>query len=432
MPALRTAQADVQDDRTRASQSLARALCVLRPVLDIVDQAASESDGVEWCRRRGWHEFLLALSDSELASAEERGLSLALLEQRAAPATLLELVRDVERATRLPRVVAPELPLPAAALRGVSARKREQLAALLAALSPLAARAARIVDVGAGSGHLSRLAAELFERETLGVDRDVERNQAASARAEARARDVGKLKLSFLLADACVESPAYAASDLLIGLHACGELGCRLTLAAARAGADLVLISCCLQKIRAEARRGLSRAGGELVLRRAALGLTNLSAGADGVETSLREALRAREARFALRQLLRARGVTLSAGEEMRGINRRRAHSGLGELATRALAARALAPASPREIADHEEQAKRDYGVVRRLSLPRNLLSRLVELAVVLDRAAALEERGHAVRVATFCERRVTPRNLALFASTDATRLPELRFEKPA
>jgi len=51
----------------------------------------------------------------------------------------------------------------------------------------------------------------------------------------------------------------------------------------------------------------------------------------------------------------------------------------------------------------------------------------VVELSVVLDRAALLEESGYAVRVATLFERAVTPRNISLFASRDASRLPALQ-----
>jgi SAM-dependent methyltransferase len=411
---------------THAARALGQALDVLRPVLDIVNQAPDEGESIEWCRRRGWEAFLLGLSDAELRACEENGLWVGLREHPAAPGSLLALAEQVESATRLPHIVAASLPLPVASLRGVSSRKRDQLSALLAALSPLAERAERVVDVGAGSGHLSRLAAELFQRQTLGVDRDSQRSRAASAWAERRARDVGELKLRFIVADAMSEPEAFTPNDLLIGLHACGELGDRLVLSAASAGADLALISCCMQKIRTPERPALSRAGADLRLRRAALGLTNLSAGAEGVETSLEATLRAREVRFALRRLLRARGITLAPGEEMRGINRRRARAGLAELAPRALAARSLAPPTALEIHAHEREAARDYARLRRLSLPRNGLARLVELAVVLDRAVALEERGHSVCVATFCERRVTPRNLALFASVDATRLPAI------
>jgi SAM-dependent methyltransferase len=411
---------------TLVARALSRALAVLHPVLDIVDQPIDDGDSIEWCHRRGWEEFLLALSDADLRRAEETGLLGVLRARHDAPPSLLILAEEVDVATRLPRVLVDSMALPKASLRGVSSRKQEQLASLLAALSPLALHAERLVDVGAGSGHLSRLAAELFRRPTVGVDRDTQRSQAASAWAAQRARDVGGLELEFVVADACRDPWSFAPSDLLIGLHACGELGDRLVTAAAGARADLTLVSCCLQKIRAPERRGSSLAAASFALRRAALGLTNLSTGADGVETSLEESLRAREVRFALRRLLRARGVILAPGEEMRGINRRRARDGLAELAQRAFAARSLPAPTAAELSEHEREAARGYAIVRRLSLPRNLLARLVELCVVLDRAATLEERGYAVRVATFCERRVTPRNLALFASVDATRLPRV------
>jgi hypothetical protein len=47
-----------------------------------------------------------------------------------------------------------------------------------------------------------------------------------------------------------------------------------------------------------------------------------------------------------------------------------------------------------------------------------------VELAVVLDRAAALEESGQHVIVGTLFDQSVTPRNVALFASRARERLP--------
>jgi hypothetical protein len=108
----------------------------------------------------------------------------------------------------------------------------------------------------------------------------------------------------------------------------------------------------------------------------------------------------------------------------MRGINRRRAHAGLRYLAERALALRSLAPPSEGELRRHAAAASARHGVVRRLSLPRHMLARLVEVSVVLDRAAALEEAGHGVLVATLFECAVTPRNIAIFASRSPARLP--------
>ena len=53
---------------------------------------------------------------------------------------------------------------------------------------------------------------------------------------------------------------------------------------------------------------------------------------------------------------------------------------------------------------------------VRRYELVRHLFRRPLELWLVLDYAMALEEAGYRVRVGTFCERALTPRNLLVDA----------------
>jgi hypothetical protein len=172
-------------------------------------------------------------------------------------------------------------------------------------------------------------------------------------------------------------------------------------------------------------RAPLSAACEGLTLRREVLGLTNLTSQARGVEVSIEATMEARQARWGLFYLLKSRGLEVSPGEEMRGLNRRRARAGLADLAARALDLRGLAPASGEEIRAFEEEGRRRFGAVRRLSLPRNMLARVVEIAVVLDRAAALAERGHHVRVGTLFERAVTPRNIAVLASRAPSRLPD-------
>jgi SAM-dependent methyltransferase len=406
------------------TERLERALGVLTPVLDIVGTPVSEGVAPAWCERRGWAEFLLSLNDVELRACEEQGLETGLARSAHAPRELLALAAAVRKVTELPRLDARALPLPPAALRGVPARKRDQLAVLLGVAAPLAARASRVVDIGAGSGHLARLSAELFGRETLAVERDESRLRTARARNRQRVRDVGPLDVRFARANVGRDELELCASDLAVGLHACGELGDRLVLAAAAARCDLLLCSCCFQKIRTPERVALSRTGGALVLRRSELGLANLSSGVTGVEATLGENLAGREARLALRRLLQARGVEVLAGAEMRGVNRRRAQTGLPALAARVLSARKLAPPTPAELRCHGERAQREHAAIRRLSLPRTLLGRLVELSVVLDRAALLEETGQSVLVAQLFEQRVTPRNTALLATAEPRNLP--------
>jgi SAM-dependent methyltransferase len=393
-------------------------LHTLLPVHDILDGRVDDVDPPAWCVDRGWVDFLLALGDDELRRCESEGLAARAPELRGAPASLVALASAVVECTRLPMLEIDRRAPPPSALRSVSERKREQLAALLGAVAPMAARAARIVDVGAGEGHFTRLAAELFDREALGIERNTVRVASATARAESRANEIDSVGnvARFVALDACREPLGFASDDLAVGLHACGEVGDRLITAAAEAGCEVALVSCCLQKIAGPTRAPLSRAAAGLTLRKDTLGLTNLTAQPVGIEASIDATIEARQVRFALLRLLRARGVVLAPGEEMRGINRRRAHRGLRDVAERALAQRGLPCPTDAEVAHHEGESRRLYGVVRRLALPRSMLARLVEIAVVLDRAAALAESGARITVATFVQRAVTPRNIVILA----------------
>jgi hypothetical protein len=396
---------------------LNRLLATLLDVRDVLEARVEMAAIPAWCERRGWTRFLLGLDDGALQRAEAHGLAAELPSLRGAPSSLCALAREVEQQCRLPELAgAPRLPAPS--LRNVKLRKQAQLASVLAGVAAMAERAERIVDVGAGSGHLTRLSAELFGRPTLGLERNVDRVAAAERHGHRRSGSV-----RFVAVDARQDLQLHE-RDLAIGLHACGELGDRLLQHAARAGCDVALVSCCLQKISGRLRPPLSKAGGGLELKREHLGLTNLTQQPRGVETSIEATIAARQARFALGCLLRTRGIELEPGAEMSGINRRRASLGLAALAERALALRDLTPASASELAHHETAAAREYALVRRLSLPRSMLARALEVAVSLDRASHLEEYDYQVRLIALFDRGVSPRNIGLFASRDAARLP--------
>lgn len=396
--------------RRAVSTDLARALELVVPALDIARGRAASKEPPGWCEARGYTAFLASLTDEELARCEAEGLASRLPSLPGAPPSLLRLGRAALEVASVPERRAAGRGTRLDRPRSIPERKRRQLEVVLDAVGPMAARARRIVDVGAGRGHFTRLAAEAFDRDAVGIEREPRRVEAAERLGEGtRAR--------FRVLDACRDALALSPDDLAVGLHACGGLGDRLVLEAARARCDVALVSCCLQKIDGPSRAPLSAAAAAagLVLPREALGLSNLTVRLVGVEASLGEMLDARRHRHALGRLLRARGVEVAPGEEMRGINRRRAREGLAGLAARALAHRGLAPATAAEIAEHEAEAAVEFGLIRRWTLPRAMLARPLEVAVVLDRAAALEERGYAVRVAEVFDADATPRNLAIF-----------------
>src|SRR5450432_1549870 len=266
----------------------------LVPALDIVAERVDDARVPTWCAARGWSEFLHGLGQRELERCEAQGLAFVVDALPGAPHALSELAALVRDVSVLPALDAASVNGKGEDYRGVSFRKREQLASLHGALPTLAAAAERIVDVGAGSGHLTRLAASHFSRAALGLERDAERVERATTRATAELRNA-PFPAQFAVIDACREPLLLEAEDLAIGLHACGELGDALVRAVAASGADLVLVSCCLQKISGPRRDALSRAARGFSLRREILGLSNLTSQAVGVEASIGRTMQARQ-----------------------------------------------------------------------------------------------------------------------------------------
>jgi hypothetical protein len=255
----------------------------------------------------------------------------------------------------------------------------------------------------------------------VGIDKSRDRVDAASA----RAAQAGTARLRYVAMDAYQEPLEFAPTDLVVGLHACGELGDLLVSRAAACGSSAALVSCCLQKIRLPRRMPLSRAAQGLVLARDVLGLANLTSQARGVETDIATTMLSRQKRYALRCLLEGRGLNVPPGAEMKGLNRRATRARFGDIVARVCQIRDLPPPTSAEVRFFEAKSMAVFGRIRRYSLPRNLLGRLVEVAVVCDRAALLAESGLAVQVLGLCEPGVTPRNLAIFACRDSAQLPK-------
>jgi SAM-dependent methyltransferase len=400
---------------THLATALDRALGILEHTQDLVAARPVEGDAPEWATRRGWRDYLSNLSDEQVHEAERDPASW-LAAQPLAPGSLRAIAREAAAlGSHFRDVSEPERrPLE----RNVKRRKQVQLDAFSAVAQRTFAGVTRIVDLGAGHGHLTRaLARALRPDETLGVDWDDERI--------ARAIDLaGEGGPRFVHADANREEGAEGdwltldARDLVVGLHPCGDLGDALVSRAREAGAHVLAVSCCFQETQRSARDALSeqaqRAG--FSVPKHALGLANLSPVSFEGSGSLAEKRAWRQTRLALRLLLEARGVELAPGAEGRGVPKDRLRQGLGAVATLSLAKRGLPPATAPELAEASVRAATAHADIARLALPRHALARVLELAIVLDRARLLEEGGWRTDVVTLFSSRTSPRNLAIVA----------------
>lgn len=397
----------------------ARLIAENRDVLD-ARPGGGDDDALPALAARGWAAFLVSLDDAALAAVEIGGHEAEW--PAGVPPSLLALRDHARRVCRLPPLAPHDARAPAArsARRAESARKHAQVDAFARVILPVAAEAARVVDVGSGHGHLTRAIAEQLALPVIGL----EHNRALALRARALSSIAAPSAApSFAVSDVLADGIPVADGDCLVGLHACGDLGDAMTESVARARASIALVGCCLQKIRAPSRRSLCESEHTgLSLPRTLLGLSNLTARDEGVEAMRSDNLAGRERRLALHRVLAEHGVELRLGAELEGLNRRAAQRDLRSLVLRVFELRGRAPPSRAAIEDAAAWARVQYARSRRLSLPRSLLARALEVFVLLDRARYLEERGFVVAVGTVFPLSASARNLVLVAKRRESR----------
>ena len=397
------------DAAARNSTSRFRAASeLLASVHDIITDRPFGAMPPRWSERRGWSEWLANRSDAEVAHAERDGLAAILRSSTDAPNDLADLARVSTEIADLP--VSHGTPRGLVARAHISERKRRQVASFAALVGALPARHARIVDVGSGHGHLTRHLAESLGIAAQGWERDAAR--VATATSLARGSNT-----TFHCIDVLRDPPALTVRDLVVGLHCCGDLGDRAVRIACDANGSIAIIGCCPQK-RIGDRAPLTDIDGvassQLTLPHAALGLANVRDGGDGIEADLATRIRSRVHRFALHALLDARGIILAPGEEMRGVNRRTATLDFEALVSKAFSVRSLPAPSATIVRAADRSAWERYARIRRWMLPRDMLARVVEVWVALDRAAYLEAHGYACDVTIAFDRETSPRNVAM------------------
>lgn len=344
---------------------------------------------------------LLALSDAELAKLE-----------RDSDAALALLVRYLPDIAEL--AVLTELPsLPPASLRArnpcwdweIPGRKREQIEAFAATVL---SGGQPVLDWCGGKGHLGRLLASQWQVdvETLDIDPVL----CAAGEQLAARQNIGH---AFVVADALAETAWPKAGQHAVALHACGDLHRSLIeRGVARSVGSIDLAPCCYHRGVGAYYQALSST--------ARLGLTR-----DDTRLAVTETVTAsaRLARHRDRQMAWKLGfdayrkmVAEAAYKSFKPVPASWFQGDFLAFLT-GMAGREVLPLPSAALADACERLgwlrQRE---VMRLSIVRHAFRRSLEVWLVLDLAVYLESRGYAVTVGSFCERRLTPRNLLISA----------------
>ncbi|WP_085639403.1 MULTISPECIES: methyltransferase [unclassified Pseudomonas] len=294
----------------------------------------------------------------------------------------------------------------------VPGRKWQQIEAFASRLS-FASRPVHWLDWCAGKGHLGRRLLGAEQQLTC-VEFDpllVASGQALSQRHHLHALHVEQ---DVLAADAAT---VLDARHTPVALHACGDLHVRLMQLASAAGCkNMAIAPCCYNRIRLTEYQALSSPGLRSVLQ---LSLEDLALPMSETVTAGARVRRQRDTSMARRL-----GFDLWQ-RQLRGVDEYLPTPSLpsawldkpfADYCRDLAALKELSTSGEPDWPALEAAGWQRLAEVRNLELLRGLFRRPLELWLNLDRALFLGEQGYAVRLGTFCDTPLTPRNFLLLA----------------
>jgi hypothetical protein len=294
----------------------------------------------------------------------------------------------------------------------VPGRKWQQIEAFAGCLQ-FAHAPTHWLDWCSGKGHLGRRLLQTGQQLTC-LEYDpalVASGQALSQRHQLHALHVEQDVL------AASAASMLNAGHTPVALHACGDLHVQLIrLASAASCKQLAIAPCCYNRISLNVYQPLSSAAEHSVLR---LSLDDLALPMSETVTAGARVRRQRDTSMARRlafDLLQ---------RQLRGVDEYLPSPSLpsawldkpfADYCRDLAALKDLSTVAEQDWVALEAAGRQRLAEVRNLELLRGLFRRPLELWLILDRALFLIEQGYAVRLGTFCETPLTPRNFLLLA----------------
>lgn len=333
-----------------------------------------------------------------------------------APAPFAELAaRAAELAAVGPLPASVLASLPASFSVDVPGRKWQQIDAFAASLD-FRQPVRHWLDWCAGKGHLGRRLAHAGTPLTC-LEYDAALVADGQRLSRRLALDARHLEQDVLAASA---AERLHAAHTPVALHACGALHMRLLqLASAKGCRQLAVAPCCYNRIDAQRYAPLSQTAqtSTLHLSRDDLGLP--------LQETVTAGNRVRRQRD---QSMARRLAFDSLQRELRGVDAYLPtpslppawlHKPFADWCRDLAALKGLPEPGERDWTALEAAGWQRLAEVRNLELVRGLFRRPLEVWLLLDRALYLEEQGYAVRLGSFCDYQLTPRNLLLLAERD-------------
>ncbi|MGF1762729.1 methyltransferase [Aliivibrio kagoshimensis] len=316
------------------------------------------------------------------------------------------------RLTQVPSAALHPVATPRGIDCGIPGRKWQQIEAFVAAVDN---QSEHWLEWCAGKGYLGRLLSAQHPRRKV---TSVEWQSTLCADGQTYA-DLHQLNMQFVQADALKkETQQYIIQDQhAVALHACGELHTQLLQSVVVTEAKQVSISpCCYHLISHEHYCGLSTAAQETQL---TLTKRDLRLPLQETVTAGKRTQRHRITEVTYRLGFDALQRTLFEPSEympVPSIKKSLLANGFEAFCYWAAKQKGLTLPSDIDFNYWLVQGTGRLKLVDRMDLVQLVFKRPLEMWLVLDRALYLQESGYDVKVATFCQRQFTPRNIIISA----------------
>lgn len=297
----------------------------------------------------------------------------------------------------------------------VPGRKWQQITAFLEALPPsvLHASCDEIFDWCAGKSHLGRLAASVTHKRLHAVERD-----ASLCDAGKHLASQASVRAHFQCADVLRDPLRFGRHQQVFALHACGDLHRQLVRLWNESEAKILAFApCCYDKWLKQDYVPLSSTAQH----------NNLHLTRTQVRLAMQEAVTASAREQHMMHELKILRLGFDRLQrEIRGLDEYLPTPSLPLSATKwgtqkvfaVLAERkGLALPTGLNLDVYVNEARRNYGRIRRLQLAGHGFRRALELWMITDLALYLEQSGSDVRLQEFCPRRLSPRNIQVIAT---------------
>ncbi|MEO0889889.1 MAG: methyltransferase, partial [Pseudomonadota bacterium] len=226
-------------------------------------------------------------------------------------------------------------------------------------------------------------------------------------------------KMTFVQGDAfnSQAKAVFKPTQHAVALHACGDLHVRLMQYGSENGIAAMTISpCCYHLIQSEHYQPMSEQGRASSL---SLSKQELRIPLQQTVTGGERVRRHRQQEMVFRlgfDLITRQALDMEGYQPVPSIRKSQLSDGFESLCRWAAEQKGIDLAQEIDFDHFEKLSEQRFWQMERLSLVQLVFQRPLEIWLALDKALYLEERGYRVRLAEFCAKSVTPRNILICA----------------